>query len=269
MSEATLLEYKEHLKVIRVVCHRAKTIAEHGTDPWRPDAVCANMRELLRWMKWTHIQRYCNREYKVSRFEITGENLWCIDMHHVTEGGGIRVENDGVDTAKKFEISKLEWMRFGAKENWVNTWIKAAARELSKTVPLHVEQHRIYHTVVGSRRVMERRFQNYPVRVNGEGEMELLEVSPVPVAAPAAPAALSASDVIDLTMHNDSEFGAALAAGEFTVDSDSKLDLESDSSEDVSVSSLESEAYFSCNESLPSDYDSDLSHPALDRGNQV
>ena len=40
------------------------------------------------------------------------------------------------------------------------------------------------------------------------------------------------------------------------MDGDSELDSESDSSEDNSVCSLESEAYFSCNVSLPPDDDS-------------
>ena len=75
----------------------------------------ATIKELLRWIKWTHTERYYGRKYKFSRFEVTEENLWCIDMHHVTEGGGIHVGNTAVDTAKKFNISKLECMRFGGK----------------------------------------------------------------------------------------------------------------------------------------------------------
>ena len=124
----------------------------------------------------------------------------------------------------------------------------------------------------------ERRFQNYPVRVNGEGEMELLAApAAVAPAAPAAPAAASLAaptapaapaptapapfpiaptkkDVIDLTMHSNSEFAAALAAGEFTKDSDSEFGSQSDSSDEDSVSSVESDAYFSCNEFMPPNY---------------
>ena len=84
-----------------------------------------------------------------------------------------------MDTAKKCMVSELERKQFAGKEGWVNTWIEATVRELEKTTPLHVDSHRIYHTVVGVQTLMKKRFQNYPVKVNEEEEMELLEVSPV------------------------------------------------------------------------------------------
>ena len=95
-------------------------------------------------------------------------------MHHVTEGYAIRVEDTLMDTAKKICVSELGHKHFGGGEGWVKTWIKAAARELPKTAPLHVEAHRMYHTVVGNQSVMKR-FQNYRVKVNGQRGMELLE----------------------------------------------------------------------------------------------
>ena len=84
-----------------------------------------------------------------------------------------------MDTAKKCMVSEFERKRFADKEGWVNTWVEAAVRELAKTIPLHVDTHRIYHIVVGIQTLMKKRFQNYPVKVNEEEEMELLEVSPV------------------------------------------------------------------------------------------
>lgn len=65
--------------------------------------------------------------------------------------------------------------RVGGREGSVKLWIEAAARELAKTIPLHIETHRIYHSVIENTAVMERRFQNYPVKVNDAGEMEVLE----------------------------------------------------------------------------------------------
>ena len=83
-----------------------------------------------------------------SGFEITEENLWCIVMHHMTEGCVIHMKNTAMDTAKKFDFARLSVMHFGGKENQVNTWIETAARELTKTMSLHAEPHRIYHTAV-------------------------------------------------------------------------------------------------------------------------
>ena len=38
-----------------------------------------------------HIRRYHESNCQFSRLEITEENLWSIDMHHVTKGYAIRV----------------------------------------------------------------------------------------------------------------------------------------------------------------------------------
>ena len=202
---------------------------------------------------------------KISRFEF-------IDMHHVTKGCVIRVENTAVDTAKKLHFVSPKNMCFGTKENWVDMWwIEAAARELSKTTPLHPKPHRIYHAVVRSWTVTERRFQNCPAKVNGERAMELLEGSPAPVALPAPIAvAPNEKDAIDLTTDSNSEFyfvpvavPVAVAVVptkkdpvDLTKESDSGLDSESGSSDEDSVLSVDSNAYFSCNEPMPSNYDS-------------
>ena len=64
---------------------------------------------------------------------------------------------------QKIQVSQFVYKRFGGGEGWVKLWIKAAARELAKTIPLHVDFYRIYHTVVRSQNVMKRRFQNYKI----------------------------------------------------------------------------------------------------------
>ena len=94
---------------------------------------------------------YHSSKCKSSGFEITKENLCFIDIHHMTEGCVICMGNTAVDTTKKFDFACLSVMHFGDKENWVNTLIEAATRELSKTTPLHAKPHRIYHTVVKNR----------------------------------------------------------------------------------------------------------------------
>ena len=91
-------------------------------------------------------------------------------MHHVTEGYAIRVEDTLMDTAKEFGIGELITKRFGGEEDWVKAWIKAAARELSKTTPLHVDAHRIYHTVVRSRNVIKKGFRTTESRAMDRGK---------------------------------------------------------------------------------------------------
>ena len=78
------------------------------------------IKELYRWMKFQHIRLYHKSKCRFSRLEITEENLWCIDLRHVTEGYTIHMKDTLMDTAKNSQsvsssISILVTGRVGPK----------------------------------------------------------------------------------------------------------------------------------------------------------
>ena len=89
-----------------------------------------------------------------------------------------------MDTAKEFRISDLPTMRFGTKEDWFKTWIKKAAAEISKTVPIHVDAHAIFHTLIKSKTVRDKWFGDYPIP--RETDMDLIEIAEVADLKPTA-----------------------------------------------------------------------------------
>ena len=86
MNEATLREFRSHLQILRASYRRAKTIVERKEKYKGHGAITEIIKEMYRWMVFQHIRLYHESKCPFSLLEITEENLWCIDMHHVTEG---------------------------------------------------------------------------------------------------------------------------------------------------------------------------------------
>ena len=95
MSKETLQEYRLHLQIMRLSCHLEKHSCglEKESSDQGHGAIFETIKTFLHLMKWEHIWRYHKSKYRFTRFEITEENLWCIDLRHMTERYAIRVGN--------------------------------------------------------------------------------------------------------------------------------------------------------------------------------